>query len=622
VTAAALAAGPQVVDEGRLVGLLRAPGVDPAGRDAALAAVLKGAASDTARKRVVDGLRAGTSRAAKLRKLARTFAWGVVTGRELTGRVFGVEMNAGDGLGYTRFDGDRVWVTPLPILRGHRNAEAVTRGLIAHELGHHLYHRSPGDLKAWAEADKAGYHGLLNLVSDEHLERKLRARDERFGDDLKKLAAYAFLHADKEVPVGTLLSATQGRAFAVLTATPLSVARRRGCVAVNNGALLAEMERAGMSFPRFVRALRMGLGNRSGDPKVAAGLELFKGAGFRGLDVAGLRDLSLRLRQLFGWETVLVESLGQDGLLTPAAGELLADAEGIGADELRESVRRLLEERSRGRRSPGRDADPARLLNTGPEESFAPITTVVPVPFDPDKHRAYAAQVAAPARQMRRYLAELGLRMEPQRYRVQGRRVDRARVVPAGVLRGDPRLLVARRPEVRPDLFLGLLIDCSGSMGVSDRIEQGKLFGTLLSEAARGLGGVDVRVYGFTDTVIYDAGDAAHCSAHNLEADGGNNDAAALWHAATAARASRRKARLLVMISDGAPTECSTTALRSLVSRLTRRMNICCAQVAVCDLDERCFPHHVVLKEQDVTGSVRQFGAVVTRLVRRAIRGG
>ena len=62
---------------------------------------------------------------------------------------------------------------------------------------------------------------------------------------------------------------------------------------------------------------------------------------------------------------------------------------------------------------------------------------------------------------------------------------------------------------------------------------------------------------------------------------GGNNDAAALYHAATAARQSRRKAKVLVMISDGLPTECSIDALRSLVVNLTKRRNIVCAQVAV-----------------------------------------
>jgi hypothetical protein len=617
---AVLIAGSPIANQDFLLRSLMDNKVDDAARDRAYEALLRDTSLDAVRARVITKLRPTASRATKLRRLATTFAWGVITGREITGRIFSVEMNAGEGLGYTRLETEKVWITPMPILRGQQHADAVTRGLIVHEFGHHLYHRSPEAMEVWKEATDKGYHGLLNLVSDEHLERNLRALDDRFGDDLKKLAAFAFQHSDKEVPLERLLEGLQGRAFDVLSRTELGAARKRGCVLVNNGRLLADMEKAGLSFPWFVRALRMGLGLRHPDEKVAAGLALFKGIQFRKSSMADLRDLTLKLRDIFGWEAVLMESFGQDWVLTPGASEVMAEAEGITPDEVRDAVRRLLEDRKRGK-SRNDKGIPVRQLNLGAEETFNPITTVQPVPFDPAKHAAYAKQVAAPARQMRRYLSRLGLRFEPQRYRVQGKRVDKARVVPAGILRGDPRLLIARKLRVNADLFLGLLVDCSGSMQMSNHLEKAKLFGTLLAEAARGLAGIDVRVFGFTDTVIYDAGDADRCSAHSLESTGGNNDAAALWHAAQAARASRRRAKLLVMISDGAPTECTTSALKALVSRLSARMGMCCAQVAVCPLDVKCFPHYVELPEgQELGESVRKFGAVVTRLVQKAVR--
>jgi hypothetical protein len=106
---------------------------------------------------------------------------------------------------------------------------------------------------------------------------------------------------------------------------------------------------------------------------------------------------------------------------------------------------------------------------------------------------------------------------------------------------------------------------------------------------------------------------------HALSSQGGNNDAAGLWHAAQLALASRRKARLVVMISDGMPTECSVAALRALVERLSRRHKICCAQVAVAPLAEVCFPHHVLLDAADRAASVRRFGEVVARLVKRTL---
>lgn len=101
-------------------------------------------------------------------------------------------------------------------------------------------------------------------------------------------------------------------------------------------------------------------------------------------------------------------------------------------------------------------------------------------------------------------------------------------------------------------------------------------------------------------------------------AGGGNNDAAALWHGANEALASRRQARLLVMVSDGLPTECTTTALRTLVRRLEKR-RIVCAQFAVAPIPVVCFPHHVVLDPACPEASVKAFGMTVSRLVRRAM---
>jgi hypothetical protein len=87
------------------------------------------------------------------------------------------------------------------------------------------------------------------------------------------------------------------------------------------------------------------------------------------------------------------------------------------------------------------------------------------------------------------------------------------------------------------------------------------------------------------------------------------------------AQASRRRAKLLVMISDGLPTECSVAALKGLVARLSGRQGICCAQVAVRPLEEICFPHYVVIEDDDADVAVRKFGGVVGVLVERALRG-
>jgi nitric oxide reductase activation protein len=171
----------------------------------------------------------------------------------------------------------------------------------------------------------------------------------------------------------------------------------------------------------------------------------------------------------------------------------------------------------------------------------------------------------------------------------------------------------------RTDLFLGTLIDCSSSMTAGDNIERARRFGVLITEAVRTLPGVEARFFGFTESVIYDAGDARDCGVTGLVADGGNNDAAGLFHAANVAMSSRKRAKVLVMISDGLPTSCSVSSLRGLVSHLTKRKGIVCAQVAVRALEEECFPNYVVLDDDQLDVAVARFGRMIADLTRRAL---
>jgi Mg-chelatase subunit ChlD len=179
-------------------------------------------------------------------------------------------------------------------------------------------------------------------------------------------------------------------------------------------------------------------------------------------------------------------------------------------------------------------------------------------------------------------------------------------------------MLIARETEITSDVFVGVIVDCSGAMH-GQTMERARAFGVLIADGAVGLAGIDVRVFGFTERVIYDAGDARRPAVASLEAGGGNNDAAALHYVAQVARASPRRAKLLVMISDGLPTECSVAALKALVVRLTRREGMCCAQVAVRPLEERCFPHYVEVLDDELDVAVRRFGNIVAGLVKKAM---
>jgi hypothetical protein len=555
----------------------------------------------------------------RLRKIAEVFAWGIRRGVELTGRLFRIHLTSKErDLGHTFLDGNRIFVSPLPMLRDEPFGQDVVEGLLLHEIGHHAYHRGEESQALWKKAHDEGIGHLLNLIADEHLERNLRGVDREYGDRLKRLDAFAFQHGANEIRVSSLLDALRGSAFAALARTELGVAYDEASLRLRRGAVLTELERIGHPLARFARALRMGLGNRHADPVVARALELC-GGNLRKLDMRGLYDLTVELAQLFGGAVSIARVFGgPEGL---EFGERDDDVFGGLDDEiLQREVERILDPR-RNKSHSGTVGPRDRLcINVNPDEEFDKITHVVRVRSDPAAHRNAAREVARHAHRLRAFLDDLGLRWDPQRRRTQGRALDRT-ALRGLVTRNDPRILIAREPARRTDLFLGTLVDCSGSMTAGDNIERARRFAVLVAEAVRPLAGVEARFFGFTDSEIYDAGDARDCNVTGLEAGGGNNDAAALLHAANVAAASQKRAKVLVMISDGLPTECSVAALRGLVTQLTKRRGLVCAQVAVRRIEEACFPHHVLLDDAEPDVAVAKFGRMIADLARRGLAG-
>jgi hypothetical protein len=616
-TTAILRAGPRGGFEIRLMTLLDQPGTSRTARADAYQRMIVTATNAEVARRASSRLMRFEGRDEKLQRVANVFAWGTLLAPVLTGRRLRVHMTDGRKLGYTWLDDTKIYVSPLPILRGDAHGETVVEGLVLHELGHHRHHAKPEDKKAWKEAETSGIFGLLNLVADEHLERNLRALDPELGDRLKKLASYAFQHSDRDVHVLMLTTALGAHCFPVLSTTKLELAYTPDAIRVSSGVLLSQMERAGSSFARFFRALRMGLGNRHRDPVVEEALGWF-GKQFRHSTMPELLALARRLQNHFGFQAALSNSLGGHEIGGGLEREHAIDDDGIGDDEVQQEVERVLDPRERSARTKEKGGKPAKLwINVSGAPHFERIYDVKRIPRDPDAHRAVAHDVIRHSRRLRRYLEELGLSHTLERRRLRGTRVDRHELINL-VLHGEPRVLVRRELVIDTDLFIGVAVDCSGSMASGQSMEKAKRFAVLLAESVRDLPGVDLRVFGFTDSVIYDAADAAHSAAASLPVGGGNNDAAGLLHVAEVAKKSRRRGRLLVMISDGLPTECSTDALKALVTRLERREKMCVAQVAVRPLEEQCFRNYVLI-EGDLDATVSRFGRTVARLVRRAL---
>lgn len=616
IVAAALAGGRGFASESTAVVLLRP--VKWELRDDAYAALLLDGVDADARKLLIAERMPSMGRRSKLAEVASAFAWGMLRGRELTGDIYGIHMTAKrEDWGHTRMTSRSLFVTPLPILRGDRHGRDIVEGLILHEIGHHVWHRGRTQAKVWKRANKDGLFPLLNLVADEHLERNLRSIAAEFGDRIKRLDAYAFQHAARDIGVDRLLGMMLGAAVLVLPGLDMGVAYAEDSVRVDSGRILAELDRRGHPFARFVRALRMGLGNRSGDPRVEAALALFKG-GFRSLDMNGLYKVTQQLAEMFGSDVVLCNGFGGHESIEWDERDSAIHGEGISDADVQREVERILEPPRGGSHLSG--GGPRRLqINVGGDAGYNKITQVQPLAPQPAVHRAEAGAVARHALRLRETLMRLGLAHVPTRGRLRGRSFDRTRTRSV-VLRGDPHMLVAREISVKADLFVGVVIDCSGSM-TGDNIARAKRFGVLVAEAARGLPGVDARFFGFTDRIVYEAGDARRCAVTSLQANGGNNDAGALDYVAQVAAKSMRRAKLLVMVSDGLPTECSVAALKGVVQQLSGRHKMCCAQVAVRELEERCFPHYVVLDDANLDLSVRRFGDLIGRLVGRAITG-
>ncbi|HEV7920949.1 MAG TPA: vWA domain-containing protein [Thermoanaerobaculia bacterium] len=581
--------------------------------------IIEGSVDSDNRKRALSLVKPDRfSRARSIRTLAEIAAWGIERGQELTGKTFRFRLyGTSEGqIGMTHLGGRVIHLNPLPLLRGEMDGRRIVEAIILHEIGHHRWNTGPGWAEVNEEAAEEQLGSLLNLVQDEHLERNLRSIDTEWGDSLKILAAWAFQRTSRDFGIAALLALLGGAAFRVLVRAGLEPARDRNRVAINSGRLLRELEAHGSSFSRFIRALRMGLGNRTGDPKVTEALALF-GKGFREARPDELLEIARELKRIFGDEAGLADTVGLHGATAADANELAERLPGISDRDLDDEIESIRQ----GPRPPRAEEQSATapVINRAEGTDFEEITEVITLPFQAHEYRELAKGVAGWSRRLRRFLQMLGLSRVTLRRRGAGSAVDRGALQRA-IIGGDPRLLKTRRTIQRADLFLGVVIDCSGSMAQGESMERARLFAALIAEAARGLQGIDARFFGFTDDVIYDAGTASQCAVAQLEPDGGNNDAAALLYASRVAMASRRSARLLVMISDGSPTECSVESLRALVKKLTAG-GIACAQVAVQPMEEEevCFPDHVLVDDADLSDAVGRFGRVVARLVRRVV---
>ncbi|MEL7335180.1 MAG: hypothetical protein AAFN70_03140, partial [Planctomycetota bacterium] len=488
--------------------------------------MLRKCEDENTRKEIATLIFSSNDRSRKIRQIAQLFSDGIELGRRLTGSLFRIELIGGEDLGYTRLQEKRIYINPLPVLRGTPHGRDIVMGLIAHEYGHHMYHADSEAMKIWQRVRQEGLHELMNIVSDEHLERNLRGQDRKIGDQLKRLGAHAFSSGAKSIELDDVLQILGCDALDLLRQCPPSVSLQPYCFLLRGATLLQTMERRGNAFSRFFRALRLGLGNRHDDPQVAKALALFPKS-FRHSTMAQLYDICLKLCEIFG-DNVCRNPPAQCITLDSDGDMLIEAAAGMTNSELQSEIMRILA--PPGESGTAGTGGGVRAINVGKDLDFPPIHQIKKLLPDPVGHAALVRDVASTAGQLRQFLADLGRSTVRVRRRTSGRHLDRGAVRDL-VVRGDPRILTARQTVWKNDVFIALVIDCSGSMRFGDHMPKARRFAATITEACRPLEGIDARIFGFTDRVIYDAGTAKRPAIAALHADDGNNDAAALQHA-------------------------------------------------------------------------------------------
>ena len=558
------------------------------------------------------------------------------------------------GAGRTHFarkgrDAVRIEVNVSPLFEAGPAGEDVVRGVIVHELGHHAYDfRAPGFKSASGVARGRGAGPLWNILLDERLERRIRSERPLWGPLIDRMNAWLIQARPQRVSPALLAEAAQLEPEVM--ADRIASGRLPGALVEDardgeRQVLLGPWD--AISIPGLLPPLHsffLGLmavhdHERIADPAAREALALIP-PDLKDLPHGPLARLCLRIADLLGVDDGgraqrrrFARLMGRYGSIVGGVGRLIRrsqDARPTGTWTAASAAREI-SSRLRGRAGPvlrqapaqvvGRPKPrkergfPSAMLNLGSELEFPDLQFETTLPFQAAGLARLRAEVRPHVRLLRSHFERLGRTLAEHHASRRGRRLDMARVRDLALL-GRPDALVHSEEVLAPDAYLGLLIDRSGSMQIGDRMPLARKFGVLLAEAARGLRGIEGHISAFDGNTFYRLGDFQRHAIAALTADDGNNDSGALLRAAQLALASRRRNRLIVMISDGSPAECSVASLRNLVQVLEKRYAIACAQVAVAPLSEICFPHFLDVSSKPTREAVRQFARLLVRLTR------
>jgi len=543
-------------------------------------------------------------------------------------------------------------ISAEPLFSQHPDAGDVMRGLALHELGHHAADiGQPGYSTMNGIARSEGIAPIYDLLRDERLERIIRSCYPSWGVYFDRLGSYAFAGKTLTLPLGTYakwLNLPIEDLAARLenpddTAINGQMVTKGAWVNENNPVVFRAAELVFLPglFPvwtLFMICLRCGMDpRRAVDDRIPAAVQAVP-AHLRRLSHSGVLEVARRIAEILEWEpekgssedwmkkqqaaiTSSVQArLGGNTTLDEIAGDIvqaLTESRilpGVDRSDVKNRKNRIHIIYEPPTRNHVDDNDSfGQILNLADMIDFPRLDKTEKLEYDSSRHSVIKSSIRRHIQRLRRFLEDLGRTEEELPASLRGYRLDPAQVKKA-VLPGTLRLMVGNRELDARDLYLGILIDRSGSMN-GKKMELAKAFAVLLGESAGHLSGIEGHVNAFDDNTFYTLGTLKNHAAASLEAGGGNNDSGALLWAAELALMSRRKKRLIVMISDGYPAECSFASLKALVETLTRKHGILCAQVAVYNITNIAFPHFTDLSQMPFDEAVSHFGRMIRKLV-------
>ena len=257
-------------------------------------------------------------------------------------------------------------------------------------------------------------------------------------------------------------------------------------------------------------------------------------------------------------------------------------------------------------------------------EWFVQVDNVRQVEADHDWLEARMDEIQPLAQQLRPLLMKCGRQVvekegEPDGYEL----IEEIEQL----LVGDTNVYINDDIAQKPSLHIEVALDCSSSMQSpteslkpGEKFLLGKFFSLVVEQAVINLPGVTAKFWGFTHNAIYDCGKPGEGRMSGLECGGGNNDAAMLWHMAQSASKSGKDVNVLLMLSDGQPSDCSWLSLKNLVVQLEQNPRMVPWNFALDVIETPAFEQFFTdLVGQDMEEAIRTMGETLAAIARERL---